>query len=146
MKDDILNVFEFQQRCCLHIVITTTVKQRNKISLVTLRTVYKHIVADAFFSKKNLSALLVYEQQASQKLCFSSHHSNHCRNCKGYMYDHTRSVPKTSECRKMIWDSLISIALLLAHSNNHKCKTKEHNEPNGITICLSTYSSRRVSL
>ena len=29
LKDHILNVFDFQQRCCLHIVITTDVKQWN---------------------------------------------------------------------------------------------------------------------
>ena len=49
-KDDILNVFNFQQRCCLHIVITADVKQRNKISKVTWQTVHEHIVADAFHS------------------------------------------------------------------------------------------------
>ena len=32
----------------------------------TWRTVHEHIVADAFCSKKNSSALLVPEQQASQ--------------------------------------------------------------------------------
>ena len=76
LKDVILNVFEFQQRCCFHLVITTDVKQWNKISVVTGRTVHEHLQADTFFSKKSLSALLVHEQQASQKLCTSSYHSD----------------------------------------------------------------------
>ena len=47
LKDDILNVFKFQQRCRLQIVITTYVKQWNIISAVTWRPVHEHIVVDA---------------------------------------------------------------------------------------------------
>ena len=78
LKDDILNVFNFSQRCCLHIVITRDVKQWNNISVVTWRTVHEYIVPDAFFSKKSLSALLFHEQQTSQNLYVSSHDSNTC--------------------------------------------------------------------
>ena len=39
----------------------------NTISAVTWSTVHEHIVADAFCSKKSSSALLVPEQQVSQK-------------------------------------------------------------------------------
>ena len=42
---------------------------------MTWRTVHKHIVSDAFRSKKSLSALLVPEQKASQKWGISSRHS-----------------------------------------------------------------------
>ena len=41
--------------------------QCNTINPVTWRTVYEHKVADTFCSEKSLSALLVHEQQASQK-------------------------------------------------------------------------------
>ena len=39
----------------------------NTISAVTWGTVYEHIVADVFRSKKRSSALLAHEQQTSQK-------------------------------------------------------------------------------
>ena len=63
LKDDILNVFNFQQRCCLHIVVTTDEELWNIISAVTWRTVYEHIVADTFHSKQSSSAVRVHEQQ-----------------------------------------------------------------------------------
>ena len=74
LKDDILNYFEFQQRCCCHIVITTDVKQWDKRSVVTGQTVHEHIVADALFSKKRLLVLLVHEERASHKCSLSSCH------------------------------------------------------------------------
>ena len=48
LKDDKLNVFNFQQRCCLDTVVTTDVKLWNAISTVTLRTVHEHITASVF--------------------------------------------------------------------------------------------------
>ena len=53
LKHDILDVFNFQQHCCLHIAVTTDVKEWNTISAVIWRTVHEHIVADAFRSKKD---------------------------------------------------------------------------------------------
>ena len=67
LKDDTLNVFNFQQRCCLHITVTTDVKLRKKISAVAWQTVHENIVADAFRSKKSPLALFVHEQEAPQK-------------------------------------------------------------------------------
>ena len=67
MKDDILNVFNFQQRCCLHIIVATDVKWWNTVSAVIWRFVHEHIVADAFHSRKSSSVLPVHEQQAPQK-------------------------------------------------------------------------------
>ena len=89
LKNDILNVFNFQQRCCLHIVITTDVKEWNTISAGTWRTVHEHIVADTFHSKESSSALTVHEQQASQKSWLSSFHSTACGDYKKYIYDNT---------------------------------------------------------
>ena len=66
-KDDILNGFNFHQHYCLHRVDTKDIKQRNTISAVTWRTGHEHLVADAFQSKKSLSALFFHEQQAPQK-------------------------------------------------------------------------------
>ena len=40
---------------------------RNTISTVTWRTAHEHILADVLRSKKSLSALLTYIQQAPQK-------------------------------------------------------------------------------
>ena len=69
-------VFIFQQRYCLHwILITTAVKQSNTISAVTCRTVLWNIIADAFRSKKSLSALLVHDKEASQMSCLHKCHS-----------------------------------------------------------------------
>ena len=51
LKDYKLNVFNFQQRCCLRILITTDIKELNTISVVTWRTVHGNIVADVFHSK-----------------------------------------------------------------------------------------------
>ena len=48
------------------------------MSAVTWRTIYEHIVADAFRSKTRSSALLVHEQQASQKRCLRNRHSTAC--------------------------------------------------------------------
>ena len=48
------------------------------ISGVKWRTVHEHIVADVFRSKKNSSALLVHEQQASQQRCLLNRHSPAC--------------------------------------------------------------------
>ena len=67
LKDDILNVLNFQQRCSLQIVVTAGVKYWSKISAVTWRTVHDHIVADTVRSKKSSSTLLFHEQQAPQK-------------------------------------------------------------------------------
>ena len=39
------------------------------VGAVAWRAVHEHMVAGAFHSKKSLSALLVHEQQASQKRC-----------------------------------------------------------------------------
>ena len=58
LKDDILNLLNFQQRYCLHIVV----KRWSTIRAVVWRTVHEHIVADALHSKNN-SALLLHEQQ-----------------------------------------------------------------------------------
>ena len=69
---------------------------------MTWRTVHEHIVADAFHSKKSLLALLVYEQQAPQKLCLSIHHSNVCGEYKINIYDNRNSVCKLSKLRMYI--------------------------------------------
>ena len=61
LKDEILNVFNFQQRCRLHIAVNTDVKQWNTIYTETWRTVPEHIVADVFHSKKSSSAPLIHE-------------------------------------------------------------------------------------
>ena len=53
---------------------------------MTRWTVLEHIVGDAFCSKKSLSALLVHDPQALQKLCLSSHHPNPSGDYKGYIY------------------------------------------------------------
>ena len=50
----------------------------NTISAVTWRTVHEHLVANALRSSNSPSALLIHEQQASQKWCLSSHHSTAC--------------------------------------------------------------------
>ena len=78
LKDDILNALNFQQRCCLHIIVITGVKWWNTISAVTWLTVHEHIVADTFRSKKSSSAQLVQEQLAPQKCHVSSRHSTVC--------------------------------------------------------------------
>ena len=52
LKDDISNDFNFQQRRCLHIEVTTDTKQWNTIVTATWRTVYEHIVPDALRYKK----------------------------------------------------------------------------------------------
>ena len=62
------------------------------ISAVTWRTVPEHIVADAFRSKKSSSALLVHEQQASQKRCFLNHHSTAYGQKKEYVCEHKQNV------------------------------------------------------
>ena len=100
LKDDILNVFNFQQRCCLHIVITTDVKQWNTISAVTWRAVHEYKVADAFRSKKSSSVLLVHEQQASQKWSLSRRHLTACSDYKRNIYD-TQSAQSQSHRSKM---------------------------------------------
>ena len=68
------------------------------VSAVTWQTVHEHIVADMFSSKKSSSALLVYEQQASQKGCPSSGHSTACGDYKINIYENTSSSCKTSKC------------------------------------------------
>ena len=67
VEDDILNVFNFQQ--CLLFAYCSNYRYDSgtqKIE-VTWKIVHENVVADAFFSKKSSSALLVYEQQASHK-------------------------------------------------------------------------------
>ena len=59
---------------------------------MTWQTVYEHIVADAFRSKKSSSALLVHEKHAPQKWCLSSHHSTACGDHKRHIYENTSSV------------------------------------------------------
>ena len=61
------SVFNFQQRCYLHIRVATDLKQWNTTSAVTWGTVHEHIIADTFCSKRSSSALLLHEQQAPQK-------------------------------------------------------------------------------
>ena len=43
---------------------------------MTWRTVHEHIVADVFHSKKSSSALLVHEEQASQKYTHTHTHTH----------------------------------------------------------------------
>ena len=59
----------------------------NTISAVTWRTVHEHIVADALRSKNSSSALLIHEQQASQKWCLSSRHSTACGDYERTIYE-----------------------------------------------------------
>ena len=64
-------------------------------SAVTWRTDHdEHIVADAFRSKKSLSALLVHEQQASQKWCLSSRHLTACGDYKIDIYENQAACAK----------------------------------------------------
>ena len=79
------------------------------ISAVTWRTVYEHIVADVFCSKKSSSALLVQGQQSSLKGCLSSRHSTTCGDCNRKIYENTGSVCKTSQCWKMAYQMSIYI-------------------------------------
>ena len=48
------------------------------LSAVVWRAVWKHMVADAFHSKRSSSALLAHEQLTPQKGCFSCRHSIAC--------------------------------------------------------------------
>ena len=48
------------------------------MSAATWRTVHEGIVADAFRSEESLSALVVHEQQASQRRCLLNCHSTAC--------------------------------------------------------------------
>ena len=50
----------------------------NTISAVSWRPAHEHVVADVFHSKKISLALLVHEQQASQKRCLLNRHSTAC--------------------------------------------------------------------
>lgn len=52
LKGYILNVFNFQQRCSLLILITTDLKQWNMTNAVTWETVPEHIVGDTFRSNQ----------------------------------------------------------------------------------------------
>ena len=54
--------------------------EHNKCS--DMANFHEHIVADTFRSKKSISALLVYEQEAPQKWCLSSCHSTPCGDYK----------------------------------------------------------------
>ena len=58
----------------IYIDIYIHIFRGTQISAMAWRTVHEHIVADAFHSKKSSWALLVHEEQASQKWkwCFSS--------------------------------------------------------------------------
>ena len=67
------------------------------------RTAHEHITADAFCSKKSLSALLVHEQRASLKWFFSSLHSTACGDSMRKVYENTGCVCKTSEYWKMTY-------------------------------------------
>ena len=67
LKDDIPNVFNFQQRMLFDHSSNHRCNSGTQISAVTWRTAHEHIVADAFRSKKISSAVLVNEQQASLK-------------------------------------------------------------------------------
>ena len=59
----------FVSTCCLHILHRSKHRYNSgtQINAVTWQAVHKHVLADAFRSKKNSSVLLVHEQQASQK-------------------------------------------------------------------------------
>ena len=78
LKDDKLNVFNFQKRCCLHIVVTTDATSWNTTRALRWQTVHEHIVTDPFHSKMSSSVLLVHEQQGPQKQCPSRRHSATC--------------------------------------------------------------------
>ena len=64
LKDDILNVFNFKQCLLFAHYSNHRYNSGTQISAVTWRTVHKHLVADAFRSKKSSSALFVHDQQA----------------------------------------------------------------------------------
>ena len=82
---------------------TLVISYGTQISAVKWRTVHEHVVADAFSSKKSLSALLVHEQQASLKGCLSSCHSTACGDCNTKIYENTGSECKTFEYWKIAY-------------------------------------------
>ena len=87
---------KIKQNKIIYIYMYIDIKWNTK-SAVTWQTVHEHIVADAFCSKSSTSALLVHEQQASQKRCLLNRHSTACgykngiymntnRMCKAFNY------------------------------------------------------------
>ena len=71
-----------------------------QISAVKWRTIHQHIVAEAFRSKKSSSALLLHEQQASQKWSLSRRHLTACSDYKRNIYD-TQSAQSQSHRSKI---------------------------------------------
>ena len=97
LKDDISNVFNFQQRLLFAHINNRRCNSGTQISAVTWETIHEHIVANVFCSKKSSSVLLFQEQQASLKWCLSSRHSTACCDCKKNIYENTGSGCKMSE-------------------------------------------------